>query len=153
MLPFNFSCLEFSSHSSKIFPTHPKMSTQSTWAGQELVRIKALSNADLIMEVHNAMNGNTYSWRTIQSRLQHFDTESKIYLDWNDLCSLKQTWDSIPSLTRERQHKDVVDRLSRDLSRQAWNLKHLRTLLINLKLIVIRAGFEEEEGILLKSFT
>jgi hypothetical protein len=129
------------------------MSTETTWADRELVRIKALPNADLIIEVHNAMNGHTYSWRVIQRRLQRLDTDNNIYLDWIDLCKLKQTWDRIPSLTRERQHKDIVERLSRDLSRRAWNLKHLRTLLINLKLILIRAGLEEEEGIFLNSFT
>jgi hypothetical protein len=126
---------------------HLGMSSENTWADRELARIKALPNADLIIEVHSAMNGHTYSWRSIQRRLQHLDTDNNIFLDWNDLRSLKQTWDSIPSLTRERQHKDISQRLSRDLSRRAWNLKHLRTLLIRLKLILIHAGLEEEEGI------
>lgn len=123
------------------------MSTENTWACRELARIEALPNADLIVEVHNAMNGHTYSWRSIQATLRHLDIDDSLYLDWNDLCHLKHTWDSIPSLTRERQHEDIVQSLSRDLSRQRWNLKHLRKLLIGLKLILIRAGLEEEQGI------
>jgi DNA polymerase elongation subunit (family B) len=121
----------------------------TTWADRELVRIKALPNADVIIEVHKAMNGHTYSWRCIQRRLQRLDIDNNIYLDWIDLCKLKQTWDRIPSLTKERQHKDIVERLSRDLSYQSWNLKYLRMLLISLKLILIRAGIKEEEGIFL----
>ena len=122
------------------------MSTD-TWARRELVRIEALPNADLIVEVHNAMNGHTYSWRSIQRTLHHLDIDYSLYLEWNDLCTLKHTWDGLPSLTRERQREDIVQGLSRDLSRRTWNLNHLRTLLISLKLILIRAGLEEEQGI------
>lgn len=124
-------------------------STKSSWAAQELMRIEALPNADLIIEVHHAMNGQTYSWRSIRRRLQNLDIDQSLQLDWNDLCNLKQTWDSIPSLTRERQHQDVVQGLSRDLNRRTWDLKHLRRLLTGLKLVLIRAGVEEDEGILL----
>ncbi len=124
------------------------MSSKHTWADREIVRINALPNADLIMELHSAMNGHTYSWRSIQRRLQHLDTDINVSLDWNDLCSLKQTWDRIPSLSRERQSKDIAERLSQDASHRAWNLKYLRALLISLKLILIRTGLAEEEGIL-----
>jgi hypothetical protein len=134
-------------HSTNFFHQF-RMSSKNTWADREIVRINALPNADLIMELHSAMNGHTYSWRSIQRCLQHLDTDNNVSLDWSDLCSLKQTWDRMPSLTRERQSKDIAERLSQDPSHRAWDLKYLRALLISLKLILIRAGLAEEEGIL-----
>jgi hypothetical protein len=49
---------------------------QGTWAFHELARIEALPKADLILEVHNVMNGHTYSWKSIQKVLQDRDVDS-----------------------------------------------------------------------------
>ncbi|PMD42326.1 hypothetical protein L207DRAFT_622319 [Hyaloscypha variabilis F] len=121
------------------------------WADREVARIEALPNTEFIIELYNAMNGHTYSWRTIQKQLQELKIDYNVYQDWNDLLTLKRTWDCNPSLTRLRQHKDIVQGLSRDLSRRSWNPKHLRRLLINLRLILVRAGMAEEEAVALVS--
>ncbi|KAE8441677.1 hypothetical protein EG329_004549 [Mollisiaceae sp. DMI_Dod_QoI] len=123
----------------------PSIPIQNTWAYRELVRIEALPNADLILEVHNAINGHNYSWKSIQTKLRHLNVDYSLYLEWDTLCHLKRTWETFPSLTRDKQHEDIVASLSRD--DKAWNPKYLRTLLVNLRLIPIRAGVEEMETI------
>jgi hypothetical protein len=135
-------------YSAGLFSTQfTQMSTENSWACRELARIEALPNSNLIFELTNAMNGHTYSWRSIQTTLRHLDTNDSLYLDWSDLCSLKRKWNSIPSLTRESNHEDIIQGLSRDSSRRTWNPNHLRKLLTILILIPFRAGLKEEQGI------
>lgn len=119
---------------------------ESTWAYRELLRIDALQDAELIHELCRAMNGYTYSWKSINMCLGRLDANDTVHLDWQDLCRLKETWDSFPSLTLERQHQDIMQGLSPALGSPSWNPRLFRTLLLNLRLILIRAGFEEEQG-------
>ncbi|KAF8847834.1 hypothetical protein BDZ45DRAFT_754466 [Acephala macrosclerotiorum] len=125
----------------------PAMSSiKNTWAYQEVARIEALPKADLIHEVHHAMNGHTYSWRAIQRALQDLvDPADALYLEWNSLCGLKRTWDSFSSLTRGRCLEDIEIALCRDLSTKTWD--PLRVLLVKMKLILFRAGLEDDKAI------
>ena len=129
-------------------PYRKKMSQpiESTWAYRELLRIDALQEAELIHELCRLMNGHTYSWKRIDHCLRCLDANDILHLDWQDLCSLKETWDSFPSLTRERQHQDIMPGLSLALGDPSWDSKPFRTLLLNLRLILVRAGFDEEQG-------
>ena len=129
-------------------PYRKKMSQpiESTWAYRELLRIDALQDAELIHELCRLMNGHTYSWKRIHDCLSCLDANDILHLDWQDLCSLKETWDSFPSLTRERQHQDIMPGLSLALGNPSWDPRPFRTLLLNLRLILVRAGFDEEQG-------
>ena len=117
---------------------------ESTWAYRDLLRIDALQEAELIHELYRLMNGHTYSWERVDDCLRCLDVNDIIHLNWQDLCSLKETWDSFPS--RERQHQDIMQDLLLALSNLGWNPRPFRTLLLNLRLILIRAGFDEEQG-------
>ena len=119
--------------------------TESTWAYHERLRIDALHEAELIHEFYRLMNGHTYSWKRVDNCLRCLDVNDILHLNWQDLCSLKGTWDSFTSLTRERQHQDIQD-LSLALGNLGWNPRPFRTLLLDLRLILIRAGFDEEQG-------
>lgn len=66
------------------------------------------------------------------------------YLEWDSLCRMKRKWESFPSLTRERQRVDVVTSL---LNNKTLDSKFFKELLVNLRLILIRAGLEERKGI------
>lgn len=54
-------------------------------ARREVARIDALSKKKLIIEVLNVMNGDTYPWRSIQTRTRQLDANSALYIDWSNL--------------------------------------------------------------------
>jgi len=68
----------------------------SMWEKQEIARINALSDKQVMRELKEIMRGRGYSWHTISQRLQkrlvyndleieHFEPGNILY-EWNVLC-------------------------------------------------------------------
>jgi hypothetical protein len=115
----------------------------NAWAVQESTRIKALSDPDLITEVHNAMNGSTYSWHSIHQQLQKKQTDYSLFREWSHLCDLKRDWEADPSVLRAR-HSGALFHAESEISglskRNLWRPHSYRALLLKLKLLPICAG-------------
>jgi hypothetical protein len=114
----------------------------NAWAVHEISRIKALSDTDLINEVHDAMNGVTYSWRSIHEQLQKNKIEYSLFEEWSYLCELKRDWESYPAVLRARRNGEpfrAESVLSTLPGRSLWRPNSHRALLLNLKLLPIRA--------------
>jgi hypothetical protein len=113
------------------------------WAVHEISRIKSLPDTDLITEVHNAMNGSTYSWHSIHKQLQRNKIDYSLFQEWSYLCDLKRDWESNPSVLQARHNgvyfnaESVISGLS---ERDLWRPHSYCALLLNLKLLPIRAG-------------
>lgn len=113
----------------------------AAWAHRELSRIKALSNEELVTEVHHAMNGDNYSWRSINQRLRELEIDYDLYDTWNIICDKKRDWEKIIDQNRPFSACAILARLSEaDLS------KH-RAVLINMKIIPIFAGLWTEGNV------
>jgi hypothetical protein len=113
------------------------------WTVHESHRIKALSEPDLITEVHNAMNGSTYSWHSIHKQLQKDRTDYTIFQEWSYLCDLKRDWETDPLVLRARRSGarfHAESEISGLSERNLWRPQSYRALLLRLKLLPIRAG-------------
>ncbi|KAH6714010.1 hypothetical protein BKA61DRAFT_607062 [Leptodontidium sp. MPI-SDFR-AT-0119] len=86
-----------------------------------------------------------HNLRGIVEVLRRHGEEGKFLLSLRKPTSV-YPWNSFPSLTRERQHQDIMQGLSLALGNPSWNPRPFRTLLLNLRLILVRAGFDEEQG-------
>jgi hypothetical protein len=103
----------------------------SIWEKQEVRRINALSNQQVMEELKETMRGRGYSWHRISQRLQkrriyndlqieHFEPGNILY-EWNVLCDERLSWlrHSRPSFR---------------------NVNFNRACLTNLKIIPTQAG-------------
>ena len=117
------------------------------WAAHEISRIESLPDTDLITEVHNAMNGFTYSWRSIHKQLQKNKIDYSLFQEWSYLCDLKRDWERNPSVLGARHNGVYFDAELVILglsNRDLWRPNSYRALLLNLKLLPIRAGLGVE---------
>lgn len=132
--------------SSLAFRMQSQNSVRDSWAYREILRIEKMTKAELIAELHDAINGRTYSWKTVQQKLQAQHANQALCLEWNTLYMLKRFWGDDPSLTAVKQRKDFVYPISSERG-QTWEPTLLRTHLVNMRLILIRAGLNEAQGI------
>jgi hypothetical protein len=73
------------------------------WETQEVLRIEALLDTEVLAELQRILDGHDYSWHRISQLLQEqldggileftLDDGSVIF-EWNNLCSEKQRWES-----------------------------------------------------------
>lgn len=118
----------------------PGARTQLTeWAHREVARIEALSDEELVIEVTNVMNGDIYSWKSIQTRMQQLDANPALRLEWSSLWNLKKKWERFDSVT---QQNGVVP--TTETVQSLRNPQALRVLLVKPKLITSRAGLGKE---------
>lgn len=100
------------------------------WPKLEVLRIEALSDEDVLLELESIMEGRNYSWHSINEQMQaeldkgalEFTAEDgDVLFEWNNLCDEKRNWE------REGHFS---------LSYADFN----RDCLINLKIIPTKAG-------------
>ena len=101
---------------------------------REVLRIEALSDSQVLSELHEIMDGRNYSWHGINELLQvQLDTgvleftlaHGDVLFEWNNLCDEKRIWE------RERRFSVDCPEFNRDC-------------LINLKLLPTQAGLGHE---------
>ena len=73
-----------------------------SWSKQAVMRIEALSDSQVLLELQEAMEGRNYSWHSInkllQNRLDEGDIEfthvgGDVLFEWNNLCDEKRIWE------------------------------------------------------------
>ncbi len=106
----------------------------SFWTKQEVLRIEALSERQVFLELEGVMEGRDYSWHTInellqlevdQGRLECTQINGDVIFEWNNLCKEKREWEK-------------KGRLSHNCAR--FN----EDCLINLKILPFQAGLDVE---------
>jgi hypothetical protein len=110
----------------------------AVWAYQEIARVNALSNEELITELHHAMDGDNYSWQSINQRMRELEIDYDLYDTWNIICKKKRDWEKTAEQDRPCSAGDKLAKLS-----EADLCKH-RVVLINMKVIPIFAGLWAE---------
>ncbi|PMD60266.1 uncharacterized protein K444DRAFT_482987, partial [Hyaloscypha bicolor E] len=72
------------------------------WPKREVLRIKALSEQQVLSELQEIMEGRSYSWHSINELLQdqlHKEAleftfiDGDILFEWNNLCNEKRKWE------------------------------------------------------------
>ena len=106
----------------------------ASWPKEEVLRIEALSDEEVLAELRDIMNGRDYSWHKISQSLQtRLDDDALEYtledgdviFEWNNLCDEKRQW--------ERKGRLSVN--CTDFNRDC---------LINLKIIPFKGGLGAE---------
>ena len=100
------------------------------WPNREVLRIEALTDKQVLAELHAIMEGRGYSWHKINELLQaeldkdalEFTLEDgDVIFEWNNLCDVRRQW--------ERKRSDSVQ-----------CAEFHRDCLINLKIMPIQGG-------------
>jgi hypothetical protein len=122
------------------FDTREQLSTalMAVWAYQEIARINALSNEELITELHRAMDGDSYSWQSINQRMGELEIDYGLYDTWNIICKKKRDWQR---RAEQDQPFSAGDKLAKP---PEADLCQHRAVLINMKVIPIFAGLWAE---------
>jgi hypothetical protein len=110
----------------------------AVWAYQEIARINALSNEELITELHRAMDGDSYSWQSINQRMGELEIDYGLYDTWNIIWKKKRDWEKRAEQDRPFSAGDELAKLSRA------DLCQHRLVLINMKVTPIFAGLWAE---------
>ena len=106
----------------------------SLWSEREVERIEALSDHQVITELHQIMIGDNYSWHRINQLLQgqldekviEFTVEGgDVIFEWNNLCDERREWEKSGRLS-------------------VCSAEFNRDCLINLKILPIRGGMGNE---------
>ncbi|RFU32514.1 hypothetical protein B7463_g3820, partial [Scytalidium lignicola] len=102
----------------------------SRWLGGEVLRIEVLSEVQVLSELQGIMEGDNYSWHSINELLQNqLDKEAleftltggDVVFEWNNLCDEKQKWERKGCLSIN-------------------DVNFNRDCLINLKILPFKAG-------------
>ena len=81
-----------------------------SWSKQAVVRIEAMSDDQVLLELQEVMEGQNYSWHSInellQDRLEKGDIEytlvgGDVVFEWNNLCDEKRAWGKNGVLSHE----------------------------------------------------
>ena len=106
------------------------------WPEWEVLRVDALSDREVLTELHGIMDGRNYSWHSINQLLQkQLDNDSleftlhdgDVVFEWNNLCNQKKLWERTKLLSNN----------CADFNRDC---------LINLKIMPFKGGLYTEEG-------
>lgn len=73
-------------------------STAKVWIQLEILRITDLADEVLYNGLHDAMNGQTFSWRAIHRTSRLLGIEHLLYWRWKVPCDIKSQWDKFPPL-------------------------------------------------------
>ena len=121
-------------HSQSPMKHDPVPESSVLWPKEEVLRIEALSDKQVLAELQDIMNGRNYSWHKINQSLQaQLDNDALEYtledgdviFEWNNLCDEKRQWE-------RKGHLSV--------SCMDFN----RDCLINLKIIPFKGGLGDE---------
>ncbi len=116
----------------------------TAWIEQETRRIECLSNEGLIEEIHRIMTGESYSWQSINLKLRELNSiDYSMCREWKYLCDRKRAWDENVKENHISRCFDASAILAELRQGCAWNFDAQRYLLMQLKIVPIRAGLGE----------
>ena len=105
------------------FKQHSMLGNYSRQERNEIARVSALTDRQILRELGEIMKGNGYSWRSISQRLrakahwklleiEHFEPGNILY-EWNVLCDEKLSWQlhGCPSFRSFRFNRDCLIKL------------------------------------------
>lgn len=101
------------------------------WPKEEVFRIEALLDQEVLSELEGILDGRNYSWHSInelmktqlcKGALEFTFQDGDVIFEWNNLCDEKRNWEQKRSLS---------------FSSTEFN----RDCLINLKILPAKAGF------------
>lgn len=104
------------------------------WPKEEVSRIEALSNQEVLSELERIMDGRNYSWHKInelmttqlcKGALEFTFQNGDVIFEWNNLCDEKRNWEQKRRLSSSSTEFNI-------------------DCLINLKILPAKAGFASE---------
>ena len=104
------------------------------WPKEEVLRIEALSDQEVLSELEGIVDGRNYSWHSInelmktqlyKGALEFTFQDGDVIFEWNNLCDEKRNWEQTRSLSSSSTEFNI-------------------DCLINLKILPAKAGFGSE---------
>ncbi|PMD22687.1 hypothetical protein NA56DRAFT_94734 [Hyaloscypha hepaticicola] len=116
----------------------------SPWQKQEIARIEKLTSDEVLIEVQNIMNGQNYSWYSLDKRLRDIEITSALYSEWALLWEAKRNWDKASHLVQSLggSSSDTSAIFSYVFRRNLWRSASYRCILLTLKILPTYSGLK-----------
>jgi hypothetical protein len=116
----------------------------SPWQKREISRIESLSDDEVLKEVQNIMNGQNYSWFSLDKHLRAIEISGVLYSEWAILWEAKRSWDKASHLVQclGGSSLDATDIYSYVVRRKLWRTCSYRHVLLTMKILPTYSGLK-----------